>query len=75
MVPSSPGCLRILQSLVSALKERLEAMCNVPASRQRLIMRGRVLRDEQRLDELSEWPLTPCPCIVDGESFGKALVL
>jgi ubiquilin len=41
-----------VQVEVTALKAMLEAASGVPASRQRLICRGRVLKDTQRLSEL-----------------------
>jgi hypothetical protein len=41
-----------LQTPVSAVKGVLEAMLNIPAARQRLIYRGRVLRDEQTMQDI-----------------------
>eukprot|EP00877_Chromochloris_zofingiensis_P010285 jgi/Chrzof1/550/Cz01g20040.t1 len=37
---------------VTALKSELLAICNIPVDRQRLIYKGRVLRDDQRLNDV-----------------------
>lgn len=39
---------------MSSVKERLVPLSRVPLDRQRLIYKGRVLRDEQTLQELGE---------------------
>ena len=41
-----------VQMLVSALKQELSGITNIPAERQRLIYKGRVVRDDQNLNEL-----------------------
>lgn len=44
-----------MQTRVAGLKTQLEGRCGVPAARQRFIHRGRVLRDEQSLEEAGVW--------------------
>lgn len=44
----------VLQTLCSDVKLVLEALTNIPAARQRLIYRGRVLRDDSSLHELGK---------------------
>jgi hypothetical protein len=45
----------LLQTLFSDVKLVLEALTNIPATRQRLIYRGRVLRDDSSLQEQGDW--------------------
>lgn len=45
------SCCSLLQTLFSDVKLVLEALTNIPATRQRLIYRGRVLRDDSSLQE------------------------
>jgi hypothetical protein len=47
--------LLLLQTLCSDVKLVLEALTNIPATRQRLIYRRRVLRDDSTLQELGKW--------------------
>jgi hypothetical protein len=48
------AALASLQTPIADLKAVLEAALSVPVDRQRLIYRGRVLRDENTLQELGE---------------------
>ena len=50
--------MSLLQCTVEQLKARLVPTVNIPADRQRLIYRGRVLRDEQQLTAVGESNLT-----------------
>jgi ubiquilin len=43
-----------LQMMVSALKEELSGITSIPAERQRLIYKGRVVRDDQSLSDLGK---------------------
>lgn len=49
---SDTKTVSVVQTLISDLRAVLEATLNIPADRQRLIYRGRVLRDENTLHEL-----------------------
>lgn len=51
---------------VTALKSELLAICNIPVDRQRLIYKGRVLRDDQRLNDVGKqrWPPKPVGLLV-----------
>ncbi len=51
MLPLCCCTLLLLQTLFSDVKLVLEALTNIPATRQRLIYRGRVLRDDSTLQE------------------------
>ena len=50
LIPRHPSTSRLEQVDVSALKGMIEQVCGVPALTQRLIHRGRVLKDDQRVD-------------------------
>ena len=45
---------------VSAFKEKIAIQSGVPVGQQRLIFRGKVLRDEHRLSEYSILPIGAC---------------
>ena len=46
-------CMGSLQALVSEVKAQLAQASSTPANLQRLVFRGRVLKDEQRLSQYS----------------------
>ena len=50
LIPRHPSTSRLEQVDVSVLKGMIEQVCGVPALTQRLIHRGRVLKDDQRVD-------------------------
>ena len=52
------------QALVSQVKAQLARASNIPANLQRLVFRGRVLKDEQRLTTYSAPPIPASVCSV-----------
>jgi hypothetical protein len=44
-----------LTKTVLELKEELSPSCNIPASEQRLVWRGQILKDERTLDSYGTW--------------------
>lgn len=52
-----------LQALVSEVKAQLARASSTPANLQRLVFRGRVLKDEQRLSQYSARACTPQPAL------------
>lgn len=53
--PCMPAHTQPTQTVCSDVKGVLEALTTIPASRQRLIYRGRVLRDDNTLQDLGAW--------------------
>jgi hypothetical protein len=66
---SAPPLLAAEQTAVGDVKGVLDALLNIPASRQRLIYRGRVVRDEQTLQEIGGcWTSQSVACVCGVET-------
>jgi hypothetical protein len=70
LVPATHQVSVVPSTTSSALKQVVATITSVPAHRQRLIWRGRVMEDAQTMEQLGERPTVPAPAagsLIGGE--------